>query len=315
MQCEIDTQKQYDVICNLFGYKDMAGKIIVDDTSLFNCLAKSKAFIAGGAISSLFTNRTVNDWDVFFLNENYKNHVKTHMMNAGWENIVTTNLADTLKGDIVESEYGAKIRKGEVIVQLVTAYYGTPLDIFETFDFHCCMGAFDFNSHEFVFDERFCTDNLTRILRYNYEGTSNPVNTMFRIDKYKEYGYSISVQEMIKISMAIHRLKLDTYGDAQKFIKSIPNPHVKKILLKHLFDVPLANISFNTEEGRQKYKKHMEKKFDTQDMIHILNDLSYFTKGYVKGIEPNADNTMLPFNTIKAPKIVLNDGLDDISFT
>jgi hypothetical protein len=301
MQYTIDTQKQYDVICGLFGYRNVDGTFNDDKDTLFKCLAKNEAFIAGGAISSLFTNRVVNDWDIFFRNEDALGRVASFLHSRGWENVQTTNLARSYKGEMVEEKYGEKICKGDIIIQLVSAHYGAPKDIFDTFDFHCCMGAFEFKNQEFYFDDWFFTDNMTKLLRYNYEGETNPVNSMVRVEKYKSYGYSISTQEIMKIALSIRKIKLDTYGDAKKFIQAIPFTNIKRLFMSQLIDKPLGGmgINFNTEEGRNKFKNFMETKFDIDDMVALLNDLSCFTTCVVAGAKYNNNpysppQTMLP---------------------
>lgn len=267
MKYDIDSKKQYNAICKIF------------DENLYKILAENNAYIAGGAISSIFTSRPVNDWDIFFRDETSKDNVSKYMQSVlEWKLKIESNLATTLCGILEEHTYGATVVKKEIAVQLVSAQYGVPEEIFQSFDFYCCMGAFDFKSHEFIFDSQFVPDNLMRVLRYNFEGCTNPINSLFRVEKYKGYGYTIAMEEMLKIALAIKKLKLDTYRDLKDFIKSIPNINLKRILLKQFFENPLQSLDFRTDEGKQRYRDYMNQPFNSDVLMPILNDLSSFIR-------------------------------------
>src|SRR5690606_3144507 len=70
-------------------------------------------------------------------------------------------------------------------------YFNTAQDIFNSFDFTVCMGAFDFETEEFIFHPDFFKHNSQRYLKFN-TGTDFPVMSLLRVDKYRQKGYDIS---------------------------------------------------------------------------------------------------------------------------
>lgn len=273
MQYSIDTKKQHRYINAIF------------DSGTLSILKNSRAFVAGGAISSLFTNRKVNDWDVFFPKAQ-DNEVESSFLKYGWKRNFATSLAHTFEKDMqavpfnedsAKESYGATIIKNTEKIQLVNIFFGTPSAVFQTFDFYCCMGAYDFFTEEFIFDPRFITDNLNRSLHYNYEGSISPFKSIIRVEKYKEYGYSISMCEMIKILMGINKIKIETIGDLVKQLRTFPNGGYKNVITQEMIRKNLGNINFNTPEGILAYKEFMKKPFDADLFVQILSDLHDYT--------------------------------------
>ena len=272
MNQHIDTKRQYTYLKKIF------------DEGFFKLLGERKAFVAGGAISCLFTDRQINDFDIFFPDgegvaaaQAYLNRV------SNWHHEYTSSLADSFTNtkpiEIQDPcEYGKTIVVGNVKIQLVTAFYGDAKDIFNTFDFHCCMGAFQFADNEFVFDPFFFNDNMTRTLRYNYEGAVNPLTSLFRVDKYKKYGYTLPTNELMKIVFAIKRVKLDTMKDMRDFLRMLPPGTYKKVLIGELYEKPLNDIRLTKDgdELKRKYAEFMASPCSTDAVIGILADINTF---------------------------------------
>lgn len=57
MEYNIETKRQHALIKKFI------------DPDLYEILANMDAYLAGGAISSLFTNRKINDFDIYFQKE------------------------------------------------------------------------------------------------------------------------------------------------------------------------------------------------------------------------------------------------------
>lgn len=272
MNQHIDTKRQYTYLKKIF------------DADMFKLLGDCNAFVAGGAISCLFTDRAINDFDIYFPDSTGIDSLNAYFKKtSNWKSDFCSNLSITYKNEkpIAISdpcEYGKTILVGNAKIQLVTAFYGDVKDIFNTFDFFCCMGAFRFKNSEFEFDPYFFNDNMSRTIRYNYDGAANPLTTLFRVEKYKKYGYTLPVEELMKIVFAIKNVKLSTMSDMKNFLRMLPPGVYKKVLLTELLEKPLQNmrINFNNPEMKKKYDDFMASPCSTDAVVGILMDINTF---------------------------------------
>lgn len=138
---------------------------------LYKYLKKYNCIIAGGFITSLFTKKDVNDVDIYFRSREELSKFLRNEMRNQWV-ISATDKAILLKKNGIE-------------IQLIYfKYYKNAKEIFKTFDFTVCMGAYDFKKEEFVLHEDFLKHNSQRMLVFNTK-TSFPIISALRIDKYK----------------------------------------------------------------------------------------------------------------------------------
>ena len=164
---------------------------------MFNVLNKYKCYIAGGTITSIFTNKEIRDIDIYFKS---KKELIDFMSKGEYFLLSATDKAFTFKiGDL---EYQA----------IFFDYFNSAEDIFERFDFTVCMGAYDFEKQDFVLHEDFLKHNASKIIKFN-PNTDYPIISALRIDKYKQKGYKISKSEFIKIMVTINNLKIKTFKD------------------------------------------------------------------------------------------------------
>jgi len=231
---------------------------------------KHKAYIAGGSINCVFTNRKINDWDIFFpdsksfieckneLISNFptSNGIAPNMSNmlnvftqasvipngdgndvdVKWsveletqsaisircQKKVKSKMKDITDIDAQQMSYGEYYKDSDNLFQLVNIMFGSPDEVLNTFDFTCCMAAYDFSVDDFSFHPQFIPDCLSKKLRYNADGNKNPFGTLLRVDKYKSYGYEMEISEYFKIMLHIQSLKINTNRDFFGFIKHMP---------------------------------------------------------------------------------------------
>lgn len=158
----------------------------------YNC------FLAGGAINSLFTHAEINDYDLYFRSQQDLYGFMTESPSSTWI------IADSDKSFTVK----VANNMGELIVQpIFFRYFDNAEQIFESFDFTVCMGAFDFQKEEFVLHEDFLNDIAARRLVFN-PNTAFPIISALRIAKYKEKGYEIDRRQFMRIMLTISRLKI-----------------------------------------------------------------------------------------------------------
>lgn len=163
--------------------------------ALYGELKRCNCFLAGGAITSIFTRQEINDFDIYF--RRAEDAFSFILDNGGWT-IMETDKAFTIK------------HKKEMLQAIFFKYFSAAEEIFESFDFTVCMGAYDFQSEEFVLHEDFLKDNASRRLVFNSK-TNFPLISALRVEKYKGKGYSISKKEFVKILLGISNLKIDSY--------------------------------------------------------------------------------------------------------
>ena len=168
--------------------------------SIWDCLEGYGAFIAGGAITSLFTNSDINDFDVYF--ESERELVEfLHELNGGFTVVSHTDKATLL------------IRDTSKIQLIRFDYFKTANEIFDKFDFTVCMGAYSFKDKDFHFHDDFFKHNSQRVLQFNPK-TAFPYISMMRVKKYETKGYSISKPQFARIMLACSLKPIKTYEDA-----------------------------------------------------------------------------------------------------
>ena len=178
---------------------------------LYALLKQHKCIIAGGSIRSIFCKEDIHDIDVYFRDKESFRYVATALKSN-----VVVSITDKQMSYIYKS-YSRKDKEPFVVQLINFKYYEEATDIFDTFDFHCCMGAYDFEKEDFVLDDSFLLDNASKTITFN-SGTSFPIVTLSRILKYETYGYKIPQRELIKIGLKIADMHIDNWDEFKKQI-------------------------------------------------------------------------------------------------
>lgn len=178
------------------------------------------AFIAGGAVTSVFTGKDINDIDVYFKSR------------RAFEVGVFQAYEDGL-WCVAASKRAVTFASGDTIAQLMHFdYFPTAEDIFAAFDFTIVMGALDLDAGEkshwdgvrlvktgetypdsgFIFHPDFLKHNSQRFLKFN-PGTRYPLASATRVLKYQQRGYTIGKGDMMKIALAVRGVKIESWED------------------------------------------------------------------------------------------------------
>ncbi|QJI52366.1 hypothetical protein [Psychrobacillus phage Perkons] len=243
--------------------------------NLIELLKKYNMYIAGGTITSLFSNSEINDLDVYAPNE----ESAIAFLHEAWEDKI---YIDTVTSKAVQFMYDGKC------VQLIHFhYFEKPTDIFNTFDFTVCMGVFDFKTEDFVLHDDFMKHNSQRILKFNSE-TAYPIISSLRIQKYEDKGYSISKAEFVRVVMTCMKLEINTYTELKNHLGGLYGINMDK-----LFE-DVAN-----------------QEFDLQTAIDKIADITlsddYFTKP--ASIEWKDINEILAMISKKPSKYITINGI------
>lgn len=157
-------------------------------------------FVAGGAITSVFTAQPINDADIYFKSR------------AEFEYAVFQAYEDG-KWCVDASKRAVTFSDGGRIEQLMHFdFFPTAQDIFKAFDFTINMAALDLDTKEFVFHDDFLKHCSQRFLRFN-KGTRYPLASSTRVLKYQQRGYTIGKGDMLKIVLACRGVKIESWDD------------------------------------------------------------------------------------------------------
>jgi len=280
-------------------------------------------FIAGGAILSTVTKTPINDYDIYPKNrEGFENAVFHFLDDHDGIVINITDRAITIKLNDMKNDDGERY-----IVQIITDFYETADDIFESFDYTVCMGAYDCDTNKFIFHEDFFPDIASKTLRFNPK-TKYPMASLFRVNKYKNKGFFISKVETMKLALAIIEYGLpESWNDVENSIggfygKSISLetndiPFSKEALFELLesmiFDFDHYTIS-NADNYSDVKSHHIVEMFKEESVnLFIAENI----RGGIKIIDSENYHLIssLDVNTFEKLGIQWNDVPDDYELT
>lgn len=165
---------------------------------VWEVLKESHCFIAGGAITSIFCNREVNDVDVYLPNYESLTTIIRGVYGKGMYNGFLSSYKLLLQHYTKKSVLLKDTETDKQIQLIHFKFFDNVQDIFNTFDFTACMGAYDCAKEEFILHEEFLKHNSQRYLKF-HEGTAFPLMSALRVDKYREKGYTISKPEYLRV--------------------------------------------------------------------------------------------------------------------
>lgn len=165
-------------------------------------------FVAGGAITSLYTNKPINDYDI------YPKSVEA------MENAIVTLFEDGYFCCHASSRALTFSKEEERIQIMVFDTYETADKIFGFFDFTVCMGAFDIDTQKFILHDNFLIHCSQRFLSFNVN-TKFPYASAWRVRKYEERGFSIGKMEYFKILLACQNSPVNSWEDLKEQVGGV----------------------------------------------------------------------------------------------
>jgi hypothetical protein len=168
-------------------------------------LKRNNAMLCGGVWTSVVTDQGINDFDFFFNTETeYLNVLTLLNSSKNYKRVFESKNA-------VGFEFLPKAAFPQI--QLIRREFSGMADTVNRFDFTCCMCGYSIADDLFYYHPDFPTSCELKSLKYNYESGSDPISSLMRITKYSKRGYFISPLEMVKISIKVSELKLNTFND------------------------------------------------------------------------------------------------------
>src|SRR5579862_912897 len=199
---------------NTFNFEKHTLLSHIGNEEILNLFKKTNCIVAGGAITSIFSGKEINDVDVYFKDFeslkivlqnlfNYNDMDEEHCFDLGSHSLIFTNMT---KKSVLFTKNGLNIQL------IYFKFFKDAKEIFDTFDFTINMGAYDCASETFVLHDNFLKDIAQRRLAVN-PFTAFPIISLLRIDKYKQRGYKISRKDFINLCLAVNKLKLNSWED------------------------------------------------------------------------------------------------------
>lgn len=183
------------------------------DPDLWNLLADNGCIIAGGAITSVFTNKEVNDVDVYFPSKEAFTNVMSEIYHNWEPSLGTGDYGLTAKNSLIThvTKKAVLIISENQKIQLIGyAFYKTVPEIFDAFDYTINMGACYMYDGRFTLHADFLKHNAQRYLQFN-PNTTYPLISALRANKYRDRGYSISKAQLLRVLLAVNRKNIDSW--------------------------------------------------------------------------------------------------------
>lgn len=261
------------------------------DADVWDMLADLGCFIAGGALTSVFTNKEINDIDVYFPSKEAFTKAVQHIMQVqeyeyewwiGGNSKKPTGFIeeyDISSYALITSVVTKKailFHKGENKVQFIAhRFYNSPQEIFNDFDFTVNMAAYEMKTGKFILHDDFLKHCSQRYLSFN-ENTSYPLVSALRVKKYTDRGYTISKAQYLKICLAVNNKNIDSweklfdelggmYGTPPEEIFDTTQPFSLEVAMQKLDDVVISEtVKNNTNHTMKSIVKTMPHAFTDQ---------------------------------------------------
>lgn len=168
-------------------------------------------YVAGGAITSTFTNRPIVDVDIYPKSWAALEGAIQWAFDSGLWCVFASNRAMTFTSK----------KEDAPNVQIMTFdEFATSQKIFEAFDFTCCMGAYDLDTGSFEQHENFLLHCAQRFLSFN-PLTRFPYASAWRVRKYEEKSFTIGKMEFHKILMACAEKPIRSWDDLKEQVGGV----------------------------------------------------------------------------------------------
>ena len=157
-------------------------------------------FVAGGALTSVFTAQPINDADIYFKSRAYFEYAVFQSYEDGFWCVDASKRAVTFSDN------------GRIVQLMHFDFFPAASDIFKAFDFTINMAALDLDTGEFIFHDDFLKHNSQRFIRFN-SGARYPLASATRVLKHQQRGYTIGKGDILKIVLACRGVKIDSWDD------------------------------------------------------------------------------------------------------
>ena len=187
---------------------------------VLSVLKDYEAFIAGGALTSVFSSTRINDFDVFFRTKASLDQA-LKMAPRDDKTIETDSALSIISG--APDTVGHR-------VQLIKVVTGEPDEVISKFDFTVCQAAMSVpgSISIFYFDVDFFPHLAQRRLVFN-TAAQFPVCSLYRAAKYIKRGFHFSGIDAIKLGLKIQALDISNYAELRRQLMGIDTLFLKDL--------------------------------------------------------------------------------------
>lgn len=194
---------------NQADFENERKKIKTSLGDIYEMLKDTGCVLAGGALTSIFTNKPVNDWDIYLTKENALGRIVATIYGESADEYFSQY--ELMVNFVTEKSMLTKIKSTEELVQFIHYKTHDSIEsIFQSFDYTINMVAYDFATETFVFHEDFFKHLSQRVLKFN-DKTDYPFISLLRANKYRERGYAISMSEVLRIALTCADKEIDSW--------------------------------------------------------------------------------------------------------
>lgn len=271
----------------------------------FPCKIKG-CYVAGGAPLSVITKQPINDFDIYPKSLDGLYNAVQYIKDLNGVLIGATKRALTFRAHSEEETY-----------QIMTFDMFDDLEkIFNYFDFSVAMVAFDGDERKYNVGKRFLIDVASRQLHIN-PGTRYPLNTLMRVRKYQEKGYSINKGELIKLGLMLSQQNFTSWEELED---AIGGTYGKAISLSQKdkevpFDIETAYHileNFDVDAAAHEYKKEVhitiDNILDLLEKYHDRDEKELTVKNNTYKVDSN--NFLKKYDNVYIP----NNGKDVVEY-
>jgi hypothetical protein len=225
-----------DVSASTAKEKEFLKMVIPDEA--WDALVGHDAILAGGAITSIFSGRCINDFDIYSRSQSTHDSLVSKFSKCMSDKYKSEMSHSFICGKMEKEEaehYGIEFDISDHPFQLVfpSVACGSVDSILNTFDFTCVQAAFSFKKETFYFHRNFLKDLAKRDLIYNLH-RNHELSTTFRVEKYIKKGFFISNFERMKIVVAQNPSFVNTYADFVKELRKITRDPSMSVVHRYL---------------------------------------------------------------------------------
>lgn len=213
------------------------------DKQVRDIVRMNSGFVAGGAITSVFSYQQINDFDIFLHEDKDVTNVIAQLRNKVREKQIELE-------SVIETDTAFSFKVKGKRYQFVKVLTGSMRNVVDNFDFTICMGAWS-QQHGFLLDESFLHHLSQRRLVFNINA-AYPICSLYRARKFIKRGFTMNGIEAIKLGLTIQNLDLSTYAELRKQLMGIDT-----LFLKDLTD------SLKGQEQKEYDKKEFFEMLDT----------------------------------------------------
>lgn len=184
--------------------------------TFLNAALNHNAFVAGGAVRSLFASEATKDIDLFFQTKEDFEACSTSFGEGEESPTFTTTDTAWTHND------------GKMTYQLICCLFGKPEQVIQAFDFTCCMGAWIPRTNEFELDPLFLKHCSQRRLVFN-PNAKFPICSLWRAFKFIQRGWKMPAVESIKLALSIHHLNIADRKELKRQLLGIDTLFLKEM--------------------------------------------------------------------------------------